>query len=82
MKHTIYNTTFHLVEIENKKSVGNIGTTTEVWKWEITIADKGEVYKGKAVVPGRKVELPWIQILGLQPLEKMINMCKKYMGNK
>ncbi len=59
--------------------MGNMGSMTTVWKWEITLADKGEVYKGKAIVLDRKVELPWTELLSNQPLTEMIDACKRYM---
>lgn len=78
LEHTVYNTTLHLVEIEKVKS---IGTMTEVWQWEITMADKGSIYKGKAVVQNKKIHLPWMELQSATPLTEMIDACKRYMEN-
>ncbi|HJF34339.1 MAG TPA: hypothetical protein K8V56_21460 [Sporosarcina psychrophila] len=81
MEHTVYNTTLHLVEIEKVKPMGNIGTMTEVWLWEITMADKGNIYKGKAAVQNKKIHLPWMELQSATPLTEMIDACKRYMEN-
>ena len=81
MEHTVYNTSLHLVEIESTRPMGNMGTMTEIWQWEITLADKGEIYKGKATASNKNFELQWMELQSINPLTEMIDACKRYMKN-
>ena len=81
MKHTIYNLMNHFVEIEKTKNIGTIGTSAEIWNWEISIANnKEDVYKGTASERDRKVTLGWMELQSDKPLTEMIEACKRYMN--
>ena len=71
----------HFVEIEKTKNIGTIGTSAEIWNWEISIANnKEDVYKGTASERDRKVTLGWMELQSDKPLTEMIEACKRYMN--
>jgi hypothetical protein len=79
MNHKIYSTDHSLVEIEKVSSFGDIGTKTETWSWEITIANNQKEYKGKAIESRGRGEINWVNLTSSQPFTEMINHCKRCM---
>ncbi|MBT2614140.1 MULTISPECIES: hypothetical protein [unclassified Bacillus (in: firmicutes)] len=69
----------YLVEIDDVRPMGNMGTKTETWSWEISIAKHEEEYKGMAIERSRNIKTPWI-LLNETVLDKeMIQICKRQM---
>jgi len=81
MTHTVYTTKKYLVEIEDVKTLGNMGTSTYVWQWEITLAENGKIVKGKAECQNKKFNLSWMELQTADPLTEMIEACKRFMDN-
>ncbi|GAS82418.1 hypothetical protein [Paenibacillus amylolyticus] len=77
MEHKIYHTEFHVVEIVNVNKFGFNGTKTDTWIWEITIANHGTTYLGKAVESKKNQSIDWVELKSMQPLNEMIELCKK-----
>ncbi|MFC0559436.1 hypothetical protein [Halalkalibacter alkalisediminis] len=65
---------YYLAEIEN------VGDKLKSWSWDIYIAanDKME-YKGKALAPGKGIEVPWTSLGGQDVLEEMMDLCAQQM---
>ncbi|GAE33244.1 hypothetical protein [Halalkalibacter akibai] len=68
-----------LVEIDNHAVQDGAGKL-KTWSWDIYIAanDKAE-YRGKALAPGKGIEVPWITLATENYLEEMIAHCEKRM---
>jgi hypothetical protein len=68
-----------LVEIDNL-AVSECTNKFKTWSWDIYIAanDKQE-YRGKALAPGRGVEVPWTVLDSQDFLEEMIEHCEQRM---
>ncbi|ARK31956.1 hypothetical protein [Halalkalibacter krulwichiae] len=68
-----------LVEIDNK---GDLASTNKqsTWSWDIYIAvNEHEEYRGKALAPGKGIEVPWITLTSSDMLEEMISHCENCM---
>ncbi|MFE5430264.1 hypothetical protein [Peribacillus simplex] len=70
----------YLVEIDNVRPMGNMGTKTETWSWEISIAQHEEEYRGRAIERSRDREIPWIVLNGNVLDKEMIEICKRQMS--
>lgn len=79
MEHKIFSTECSMVEIVKARDF-NGGEFGEIWQWEVTIAIHQTTYKGKAAESNRKVTLDWVELTTNQPLNEMIERCKKYMN--
>ncbi|MGG0284110.1 hypothetical protein ABEY41_03065 [Peribacillus butanolivorans] len=79
-KFTIYSQ--YLVEIDDVRPMGNMGTVTETWAWEISIAKREEEYKGMAIERSKNIKIPWILLNETVLDEEMIEICKSHMLNK
>ncbi|TWI59910.1 hypothetical protein [Halalkalibacter nanhaiisediminis] len=50
------------------------------WSWDIYIAaNEKEEYHGKALAPGKGIEIPWTPLAGQDLLEEMMDMCEQQM---
>ncbi len=70
---------YYLVEIDN---VGDVESRNEgkTWSWDIYIAaNENEEYRGKALAPGRGIEVPWTALVKGDFLEEMIEICEEQM---
>ncbi|TWI55271.1 hypothetical protein [Halalkalibacter nanhaiisediminis] len=70
---------YYLVEIDH---VGGVDPRNKVtkWSWDVYIAtNEKEEYRGKALAPGRGVEVPWTVLGKKDLLEEMIEMCQQHM---
>ena len=67
---------YYLAEIDHA------GDKLKSWSWDIYIAanDKKE-YKGKALAPGKGIEIPWTSLGGQNVLEEMMSLCEQKMPN-
>ena len=71
----------YLVEIDDVRPMGTMGTRTETWSWEVFIAQHEDEYKGMAIERYRNIKTPWI-LLNETVLDKeMIQICKRCMSN-
>jgi hypothetical protein len=69
----------YLVEIDN---LGNLDfrECLKRWSWDIYIASNdNHEYRGKALAPGKGVEVPWTKLRKADLLEEMIEICKRKM---
>jgi hypothetical protein len=59
----------HVKDSENKR-----------WSWDIYIAaNDNEEYRGKALAPGKGVEIPWTPLVEKDFLEEMMAICEQVM---
>lgn len=72
----------YLVEIDDVRPMGTMGRMTEIWSWEISIAQHENVYKGMAIERSRNLKTPWILLNETVLDNEMIEICKGYMTNK
>ncbi|MDT8860365.1 hypothetical protein N0O92_08975 [Alkalihalobacillus sp. MEB130] len=50
------------------------------WSWDIYIAaDENEEYRGKALAPGKGIEIPWTKLTGKDLLAEMMGLCESQM---
>jgi hypothetical protein len=72
---------YYLAEIDQ---VGNEEYRSNIdrWSWDIYIAaNENSEYQGKAVAPGKGIEVPWTPLAGQDYLEEMMGICQQQMTN-
>lgn len=72
--------TQYLIEIDKVYPIGNLGTRTETWSWEVTIVKRKYVYKGMAIERSKNVRIPWTQLNENTVDNEMIQLCKDNMS--
>ncbi|GAE27432.1 hypothetical protein JCM9140_3579 [Halalkalibacter wakoensis JCM 9140] len=68
----------YLVEI-NQARQENVKQNLKTWSWDIYIAMNGEQQVGRALAPGKGIEIPWTQLTKYDGLEEMIEICEQQM---
>lgn len=81
MEHTVFDSSNYLVEIQKTKTFG-MGTITETWYWEVTIANRFAHYKVKAFEPRMNALIDWFDVTEGTPKEVAIARCKDYMDRQ
>lgn len=69
----------YLVEIYDVRPMGTMGTRTETWSWEISIAQHEDEYKGMAIERSRNAKIPWTTLNENVLDNEMIELCKRHM---
>lgn len=69
---------YYLAEIDQVEK-GKSVLKMDRWSWDIYIAaNENKEYQGKAVAPGKGIEIPWTP-LGKDFLEEMMGICQRKM---
>ncbi|MDT8858669.1 hypothetical protein N0O92_00405 [Alkalihalobacillus sp. MEB130] len=69
----------YLVEIEQTRGVVS-SDNFKTWSWDIYIArNEQEQYRGRALAPGKGIEIPWMELSKEDVLEEMISICEQQM---
>ncbi|KHF41132.1 hypothetical protein [Halalkalibacter okhensis] len=68
----------YLVEI--KQTGEAVKDNLKAWSWDIYIAmNEDQQYRGRALAPGKGVEIPWTELSKSDVLEEMITICEQEM---
>jgi hypothetical protein len=78
-KLRVYSVENYLIEIDETKPFGSMGTQTYTWKWEVTIAKHDNIYKGMAIERNKHMTIPWCELIEMSPTEEMKKVCLSYM---
>ena len=73
LKHTTYNTTLHIVEIERERMFSFSDAPKDLWYWEITLCNNGPVTKSRAYEQSRDAKIPWTELESANPLTEVWN---------
>ncbi|WP_332695798.1 hypothetical protein [Halalkalibacter lacteus] len=69
----------YLVEIDNQGDL-DYRQKVKTWSWDIYIAaNDHQEYRGKALAPGKGIEIPWTELSKADLLEEMIEICERQM---
>ncbi|WP_088106104.1 hypothetical protein [Halalkalibacter urbisdiaboli] len=67
---------YYLVEIENTDERYDKSR----WSWDIFIAaNENQEYRGKALAPGKGIEIDWTPLVGNDLLAEMMGLCESQM---